>query len=194
MIVLNDKLNDLIRSRRTVKAADMKKGGSVSREIIEEALQNAVFAPNHGRTEPWHFVVFSGVSLKKLNEVQAGLYKELSGEKFMKSKYERMLLQHETVCYSIAICLRPGANPNIPEWEEIAALGCAVQNMALTIANYGLGGMWASGNFNDNPQIRNFIGMNESDRLLGYFLVGEILNPPANREHRPLENAVDFRN
>lgn len=184
----------LIKGRRTVKPAAMKKGSNVSAIVIQEALEHATFAPNHGKTQPWHFVVFSGNALKKLNRFQADLYKETAGDSWLESKGRRMESQHETVAYAIAIGMKRDARESIPEWEELAAVACAVQNLALTIANYGLGGIWSSGKNLDHPKMKEYVGFNTSDRLLGWFLVGEIaIEPPVPPRH-PLERHVVWRN
>ena len=50
---------DNIRRRRTVKPVTFLQG-TISDEIINEILESANWAPNHGKTEPWRLTVFSG--------------------------------------------------------------------------------------------------------------------------------------
>ncbi len=186
-------LTALIRGRRTIKPASMKKGSQVPEEVIQEALENATYAPNHGKTQPWHFVVFSGDALKTLNRFQANLYRATAGEGYLDSKFRRMESQHETVAFAIAIGMKKDVRGNIPEWEELAAVACAVQNAALTIANYGYGGIWSSGKNLDHPEMKKYVGLSEQDLLLGWFLVGEIaIHPPVPPRH-PLDWHVEWR-
>ena len=58
--------NQLARNRRSVFPDQFDAGKPVDDVIINEILINACQAPNHGRTEPWQFTVFSGEGLKKL--------------------------------------------------------------------------------------------------------------------------------
>ncbi|MBX2938575.1 MAG: nitroreductase [Ferruginibacter sp.] len=186
-------LSSLIKGRRTVKPAAMKKHSQVPDTVIREALENATYAPNHGKTQPWHFVVFSGEALQALNRFQANLYLETAGDSFLDSKFLRMKLQFETVAYSIAIGMKKDMRGNIPEWEEQAAVACAVQNMALTIANRGYGGIWSSGKNLNHPAMKKYVGLSEADLLLGWFLVGEIaIQPPVPPRH-PLEMHVIWK-
>jgi nitroreductase len=188
-----EEISKMIKARRSVKAAQMKPGSAVPKDVIVKALENAVYAPNHGRTEPWHFVVLSGESLRTFNQLQADIYKENAGENFLSSKYDRMLNQHKTVAYSIAIAMRRGTNPNIMEWEELAAVGCAVQNLGLTISAAGYGGMWATGNNLSDTRIKNFLDLLPTDQLLGFYLIGEILVPAIDKGRRPLDQAVTWK-
>ena len=68
-------INSIIRNRRSVYPKEYT-GGEVSRETLLEILENANWAPNHKRTEPWRFIIFKGKGLKKLADFQAELYKE----------------------------------------------------------------------------------------------------------------------
>src|SRR5437763_15722051 len=52
-----------IRTRRAIKEYDEK---PVPREIIEELLDAAHWAPNHHLTHPWRFHVFTGAGRERL--------------------------------------------------------------------------------------------------------------------------------
>ena len=49
----------LIKSRRSVMPKDFN-GESVTRAEVEQLLEAANWAPTHGRTEPWRYVVIQG--------------------------------------------------------------------------------------------------------------------------------------
>ncbi|HTD92717.1 MAG TPA: nitroreductase, partial [Chitinophagaceae bacterium] len=134
-----ESFNDLARSRRSVFPDQFAEGKEVSRDIIQEILTNATWAPNHGKGEPWHFTVFSGNGLKKLADFQSGLYKELAGESFKESAFLKMQQNPLKASHVIAIGMKRSSNPNIPEIEDIEAVACAVQNIYLSVTAYGLG-------------------------------------------------------
>ena len=69
-------ITELIKDRRTIypeQYTDRK----VHRELIEKILNNAIWAPTHGMTQPWRFKVFVNDGLKKLSDFQSNLYSEL---------------------------------------------------------------------------------------------------------------------
>ena len=80
--MLPSAFNTLARNRRSVFPDQFDAGKKVDDTIIREILMNATWAPNHGKTEHWHFTVFSGEGLKKLAVFQSNLYKELDGDSF----------------------------------------------------------------------------------------------------------------
>lgn len=74
--------NHLIKNRRSVFPDQFEPGKQAPAEFIQQILENATWAPNHGHTEPWHFSVFTGNGLKKLAQFQSELYKSESGDTF----------------------------------------------------------------------------------------------------------------
>ena len=75
----------------------------------------------------------------------------------------------------IAIVMRRQAgSKRLPEWEEIAATACAVQNMHLQSTCYdGLACYWSSWHAAtmDSSEMRDFLKVSSEDRILGFFVV-----------------------
>ncbi|MEQ8533924.1 MAG: nitroreductase, partial [Imperialibacter sp.] len=60
----------------------------------------------------------------------------------------------------------------IPEIEEIEAVSCAVENMYLTAAAYGVGCYWGSGGITYMEEAKSFFGLGKNDKFLGFLFVG----------------------
>ena len=58
----------------------------------------------------------------------------------------------------------------VPEWEEIAAVACAVQNIWIGCASLGLGGYWSSPKTID--YMHEFTSMEVGEKCLGLFYLG----------------------
>jgi nitroreductase len=189
-----EQFNQLIRNRRSVKPKKFKPGSKVPDHVVKQALLNATWAPNHGNTEPWEFRVYSAEGLIKHNEFQSELYKKESGEKFTQAKYESLKTMHHTVSHTIAICYKKNAASKIPALEEIEAVACAVQNLALTIAAYGYAGLWSSGSITYYPAAKPYFNLEENDQLLGFFLVGEPTEESPTPPRKPIAEKVVWIN
>ncbi|MFD2918978.1 nitroreductase [Terrimonas rubra] len=185
-------INELIRSRRSVFPDQLAAGQPVDDAVIREVLTNATWAPNHGKTEPWHFTVFSGAGLQKLANFQADLYKQESGPNFKQITYDKLLANPLKASHVIALGMKRSANPNIPEIEDIEAVACAVQNIYLSVAAYGLGGYWTSGGVTYKPTAKAFFGLNEEDKLLGFFYIGHVALPTTGGSRAPLEQKTTW--
>ena len=172
-----EQINRLIRSRRSVFPDQFDKDKTIPEDIIWQLLDNANWAPTHKQTEPWRFVVFSGEGRKKIASFQATRYKETAGEKFRQDKYDKLLSNPLLCSHILAIVLKRSTEVNIPEVEEISAVACAVENIYLSAAAYGLGGYWSTGGITYDPAARAFLGLEGEDRLLGLFYLGVVRIP-----------------
>ncbi|MEO5646839.1 MAG: nitroreductase [Chitinophagaceae bacterium] len=180
-------IDELILSRRSVKPAQFDPGKKVPDEVVRQAIFNATWAPTHGKTEPWHFIVFTGDGLKKLAEFQSELYKKDAGEKFTEAKYQKLISQPLLTSHMIAICMKRDVNSKIPEIEEVEAVACAVQNIYLTITAYGYGGYWTTGGPTYNENAKAFFGLQEQDKLLGFFCIGQVAIQPERGARKSIE-------
>lgn len=185
-----EEINHLIRNRRSVFPKQFEEGKHIPDETIQQILENATWAPNHGHTEPWHFVVFTGGGLKKLAQFQSEFYKEASGEKFKETTYQNLQTNPLKASHVIAICMKRDVHKKHHEIEEIEAVACAVQNIYLSVAAYGLGGYWTTGGVTYNEKAKSFFGLDEDDRLLGFFYAGYVAVASPDGKRKPLEEKV----
>lgn len=168
----SEQLSRLIRSRRSLKPEKFIKGKTVPEEVINEMLENATWAPTHGQTEPWQFIVFEGDGIKKLAKFQSDLYREKAGDAFLENKYIKLQQTPLNASHVIAICMRRQPSGKIAEIEEVEAVACAVQNMMLTAAAYGVIAFWGSGGITYWEEAKPFFNLGPEDKLLGYLYLG----------------------
>ncbi|HRI25851.1 MAG TPA: nitroreductase [Ferruginibacter sp.] len=174
-----ESLNELIRNRRSVFPDQFKAGKKVDDAIIRQILINATWAPNHGQQEPWQFSVFTGDGLRAFADFQSGLYKQDAGDAFNEAKYIKLQQQPLKASHIISLGMKRSTKKNIPEIEDIEAVACAVQNIYLSVAAYGLGGYWTTGGVTYNEKAKPYLGLEENDKLLGFFYIGHIGVPSA---------------
>lgn len=176
-----ENVNKLIQQRRSLFPRDFS-GEQVDQKDIEQILENAHWAPNHGRTEPWSFIVMSGSALEKFGITHAEMYKaHTPAETFSEEKYKKLAKRPTECSHMIAICMKRGDKPRIPMIEEVEAVGCAVQNMYLTTFALGLAGYWSSGGMTYHPAMKKLFKLGEEDQCLGFFLLGK----PKDKEFYP---------
>jgi len=185
-----EEINRLIRNRRSVFPKQFEAGKHIPDQIVNQILENATWAPNHGHTEPWHFVVFTNEGLEKLANFQSELYKQSAGEKFKEATYQNLQNNPLKASHVIAICMKRDPNKKHPEVEEIAAVGCAVENIYLSVSAYGLGGYWTTGGVTYNEKAKPFFSLSQEDRLLGFFYIGYVAVPSPEGKRKPLEEKV----
>jgi nitroreductase len=186
-------IDHLIRQRRSVFPKDYT-GETVSDEIINQLLENANWAPTHKLTEPWRFVVFTGEGLKKLAAFQSECYKSVTvaDGTFSEAKYANLQTKPMESSHIIAIGMKRDDANRLPEWEELGAVFCAVQNMYLTATAYGVGCYLSTGGITNFQEAKSFFGLGAEDKLCGFLHVGITKGKVAEGRRRPVSEKVKW--
>jgi nitroreductase len=165
-------LDDIIRQRRTVKPVLMN-GKKIPDGVIRELLALADWAPTHAHTEPWYFVVYAGDGVRLFCRDHAELYRlNTPPDRFTTAAYEKLDAMGKSASHVIALCMKRGDNPKIPEQEELAATACAAQNILLAAAARGLAVYWGTGGMTYHPSMQEYLGLAESDKIIGFLYLG----------------------
>ena len=185
---------DAIRLRRSIKPEKMKPD-PVPRAYVEQLLEAANWAPSHGQTEPWRFVVMTGDARLALAEA---VLRDVAdpGQPTLPlgdPRRDKLLEKLSTPPYVIAIVCAPSPNPKILEHEELASTAIAVQNMHLAARALGLAGFWSSGSKAFGPAVAAHLDLVPPARCLGFFFVGWPAVPWPEGTRRPAGDKVTWR-
>ena len=165
-------ITDVIRNRRTI-FPEFYSDRAIHKEQVEKILNNAIWAPTHGLTQPWTFKVFLGDGRQQLSDFLSELYKEkFTGDNFKEMKYNKLKNRPMMAGAVIAVSLKRDPKSTILELEEIEAVACSIQNMYLTCTAWGLGSFWATPKLIYTPEMNTFLGLDDADKCLGLFYIG----------------------
>lgn len=166
-------LNKLIVERRATPPRFMLEK-EIPEEHVMRLLENANWAPSHKKAEPWRFKVYRGQAKQDIAEVIHSQLMEriASGESINPEKANKLKANIERVPVVIQVAMQRDPAKRIPEWEEIAAVAMAVQNMWLTAADLELGAFWSTPSY--LPLLNDVAGLNPGQKLMGFFFVGYV--------------------
>lgn len=184
--------NELVASRRSVFPKQFDTTKKVADEIIQQIILNATWAPNHGQTEPWFFKIFTRGGLQQFADIQSASYKEESGVSFNADKFLKLQEQPLLASHIISIGMKRTTTKQIPEIEDIEAVACAVQNIYLSVAAYGLGGYWTTGGLTYLDKAKYHFGLSDADKLLGFFYIAHVAIPSPAGKRKPIEEKVEW--
>jgi len=165
-------VEDAIRARRTIKAYVPE---PVPREVLEELLELARWAPNHHLTNPWRFRVLGPESLAAL--------KEAAGPEAA-AKLDRA----PTLVVSSAVLT---GDPERDE-EDLHAAGVATYIVLLGAHSRGLAGYWRTPGVLRTPEGRAAVGLPENERFVGLIHLGEGRQGKEPPERAPLDDFVEW--
>lgn len=183
--------NELIRLRRSVFPKDYT-GEKVEDTIVRQMLENANWAPTHKLTEPWRFVVFTGEGLKKLADFQSECYKQVTEADgtFREDRYVSLKTKPMESSHIIAVGMKRDEKKSLPEWEELGAVFCAIENIYLTATAYGVGCYLSTGGITNFEEAKEFFGLGKEDRLCGFLHVGMPKTIGHERRRKPVAEKI----
>lgn len=163
-------LIDLIRQRRSISPEHFIQK-DIPIDLLKDVLSTAIYAPNHKKTQPWRFKILRRNKKNELSVFLSNQYKlNTKEEDFNEIKFrkagEKAILSN---CV-ILLCLERSPSNVIPEWEETAALACAVQNIWLSCTALGIGAYWSTPSA--IHKMKEFITLQETEECLGIFYCG----------------------
>ncbi len=166
-------INEIIKNRRATPPRFLAPE-KIEDKIILQLLENANWAPNHKHTEPWRFYVYKGKAKQKLAEDIFRLLNKKAEEGVPVNllKAEKLKTNIERVPVVIFIAAEFDKAKRIPEWEEVAAVAMAVQNMWLSATEMGLGAFWSTPKFLD--LLKELLHLKAGQQPLGFFFLGHI--------------------
>ena len=164
-IMNKETLNSIIRNRKSIYPNDYT-GDDIPDNLIREILLNANHAPTHRMTQPWFFKVYKNESKQKLIDIVS----KIDDSKISKIKLDKFIQKINDSNTVISIFLNRDKKERLPEWEEIAAVSMAVQNMWLTCYVNNIGSYWSTPGF--IHEYGNLIKLDNNQSSLGFFFMG----------------------
>lgn len=176
-------LSGIIQRRRSIFPPAYT-GEEIPAELISKIVESANYAPTHKLTQPWRFIICRKEGKLKLGRELARLYRETTAAaQFLQKKYDGII--DKAARASCIIVINAQLHPELlPEWEEIAALGCAVQNMSLMAAASGVGAYWSSPAMLSG--LEGYFGLAEGERCFGLFYMGFHREEPREAKRSPM--------
>ncbi len=163
-------LNQIIKMRKSTfppQYTDEK----IPENVLQEIIDSANYAPNHKKTHPWRFRLFQNDEKRNLGDELMRLYQKMTPEdKFSQRKCDEIgeKVQKSDAVITISI----NFSGQVPQWEEIAAVAMAVQNMYLTCTAHQVGCYWGSPGFISG--LNEFLKLEENQACYGVFFMGKI--------------------
>jgi len=144
-----------------------------TREQLQAILAAGTRAPDHGKMQPWRFLLIEGEARQRFGEVMAQSLKRREPEAPQgKLDAERKKPLRAPLVIVVSATVRE--NPKVPDVEQVVAAGAAAQNMMLAAHAVGLGAFWRTGPAAYDPELKRELGIAESDAIVGFIYLGSI--------------------
>jgi nitroreductase len=90
----------------------------------------------------------------------------------------------------IAVGVDKPSEPKVIEFENICASAAAAQNLLLAAHALGLGAKWRTGEWVNEPKVKEFLGFAPDQTIIAFLYAGYPETPPPPRERPGFEDRV----
>ena len=124
--------------------------------------------PDHGKLEPWRFVVLERGTLDRLAPTLARHVLATGGDPAAAEKAASAFASPLIV----AVVSAPAESPKVPLWEQEMSAGAVCLSLLNAALGAGWGAAWLSGPATDADFARAHLGVGPNERIVGLIHIG----------------------
>lgn len=180
---------DFLLSRRS-RPAKMLSEPVPDRAALEPILTAAARTPDHGKLEPWRFVVIDKAGMEKL----ANLIETLGAERGLEEGRIRSgRSQYDQGNLAVAVIEVQKPSASIPAIEQTYSAGAVCLSLLNAALAAGWGANWLSGWASHDAEFgQRGLGLGENERIAGIIHIGTEKAVPPERPRPDLSQIVTW--
>ena len=137
--------------------------------------------PDHGRLEPWRFILIRGDNRQRLGDVLARRAVERNRDALAAVvDKDRARFNQPPLVIAVVARLTPGHK--VPEQEQLLSGGAVCLTLLQVADALGFGAQWLTGWAAYDPVVAGTLGLSDNEQVLGFIHVGTALERSAERE------------
>jgi nitroreductase len=156
---------------------------------LRDLFAASAAAPDHGQLRPWRFLVLGDAARQRLSEVfaQSLLARDPAALPDQVEDARQKAFRGPVLILAVAD-LR-SEDPDVPPFERLLSLGCAIQNLLLAARARGYGSGLSGGRALHGAPLREAFGIAEGEHALCFISLG---TPKRHKPIRPRPAVEDF--
>lgn len=167
---MNPQVLDFMLGRKSAPIPELKEPAPSDSEI-ETMIRVASRVPDHGRLEPWRFILYRGEARHRVGDMLAARAEEREGPLTEgRRQQERERLSRAPLV--IGVVHVPRESPKIPQWEMLLSGAAAAMNLVIAANALGYATNWVTNWFSDDEEGRRILGLAPQERAIGFVHIG----------------------
>lgn len=186
MLERNQAVLDFLLSRRSRPAKTLG-APAPDADTLDVILTAAARTPDHGKLEPWRFIVLTDGALPRIGgEIRS--YAEQVGRRPEEADKAASAFENSQMCVIVVEVQKPGKIPAMEQTYSAGAVCLAMVNAALAS---GFGANWLSGwASHDRGFVETYLGLAETESVAGFIHLGTETKAPSDRPRPDLSQLV----
>ena len=166
---------DALAHRRSASALTLRAPGPTPDELVD-LLRLAARAPDHGKLNPWRFVILKGDAKAQY----ARSLETMAAARPDAPKATAALGKLKAPPLAVAVISAP-VDGQIPEWEQVMSAGAVCTLMLTAAAAMGYGANWITDWYAFDDAALALLGVKTGERVAGFIYLGTAAEAPQER-------------
>lgn len=156
-----------------------------TRAQLVPILEAAARTPDHGKLEPWRFIVLEKLALMRLAQLAADRGDAIGIEP---DKRDKGVAQYANADLAVAVITSPKDSPKIPQIEQVYSAGAVCLALLNAALASGWGANWLSGwASHDRAFVTEGLGLDDHETVAGFLHLGTETSAPPERPRPDLD-------
>jgi nitroreductase len=155
------------------------------RDELRELLTAAARSPDHGKLEPWRFIVLQKPALDRLARLVVEIGQEAGRAE---EDVEKQRRQYADADLAVAVVSSPRPSQKIPKFEQLLSAGAVCLSLLNAALASGWGANWLTGWAVYDPRFRaEALGLMSYEQVAGMIHIGTRTVLPQDRPRPDIE-------
>ena len=174
----------LLADRRSSSAQTLAAPGPTQAQL-EDILRIAARAPDHGKLNPWRFIVLQGAAKAAF----VARIRPLAANQRGPDKAVAVLAKLSVPPMTVAVIFSPKGEAK-PVWEQELSAGAVCTLMLVAAEAMGFGANWITDWYSYDPEALAILGLAPGEKVAGFIHLGTASEAPLERVRPDLGSLV----
>jgi len=176
-----------LATRRSAPAQSLTDPGPTEADI-QTLLTLAARTPDHGKLNPWRFVVLGRQTRKDIGEHLA----VMATQKGLPAKAVAVLAKLTTAPNTVLV-VSTAAPASKPVWEQELSAGAVCMNLEHAASALGFSSCWITDWYSYDADALALFGLRLGEKIAGFIHIGTTADPALERERPDVEAITVYR-
>ncbi|WP_341224304.1 nitroreductase [Loktanella salsilacus] len=160
------------------------------RDQLRTILTAASRSPDHGKLEPWRFIVLGRDALQAIADALPAEGKRIG---IPQDKIDKPVMTYSGAQLAVVVVCSPKDSEKVPQTEQVYAVGGVCLGLVNAALASGFGATWLSGWFSHNRDfIRDQFNLADHETVAGIVHIGTCANTPSDRPRPDIDAITDW--
>ena len=139
---------------------------------LDNIFKAGLRACDHKDLRPWRYLVIDGDARAPLGELMAEVKRAMDGGQLDEDLADKLRGKPFRAPTIIAVIAHITEHEKVPEIEQLLSAGASAQMMMTAAHAQGIGAIWRSGSPMFRPEMREGLGLELNEQLVGFLYMG----------------------